>query len=84
VLLLHAAAGLRCADRQERTGGGWVKGDPTEGALVVAAAKAGLHKPELDQRFPRVDEIPFTSETKRMTTLHEPRHGRPTPRARRR
>ena len=47
-----------------------VKGDPTEGALVVAAAKAGLHKPDLDQKFPRVDEIPFSSETKRMTTLH--------------
>lgn len=48
-----------------------VKGDPTEGALVVAAAKAGLRKPELDQAFPRSNEIPFTSETKRMTTLHQ-------------
>ncbi len=48
----------------------YVKGDPTEGALVVAAAKAGLPKAELDSRFPRVNEIPFTSETKRMTTLH--------------
>jgi len=48
-----------------------IKGDPTEGALVVAAAKAGLDKSELDRRFPRVDEIPFTSETKRMTTLHQ-------------
>ena len=47
-----------------------VKGDPTEGALVVAAAKAGLDKAELDARFPRIGEIPFTSETKRMTTLH--------------
>jgi Ca2+-transporting ATPase len=47
-----------------------LKGDPTEGALIVAAAKAGLHKAELDQAFPRVDEIPFTSESKRMTTLH--------------
>jgi len=51
--------------------GGWsIRGDPTEGALVVAAAKAGLHKPELDDRFPRRHEIPFASETKRMTTLH--------------
>jgi Ca2+-transporting ATPase len=48
-----------------------VKGDPTEGALVVAAAKAGMTKPELDRAFPRVNEIPFTSETKRMTTLHK-------------
>lgn len=47
-----------------------VKGDPTEGALIVAAAKAGLQKAELDKQFPRVNEIPFTSETKRMTTLH--------------
>ena len=47
-----------------------IKGDPTEGALVVAAAKAGLHKAELDAQFPRVNEIPFTSESKRMTTLH--------------
>jgi Ca2+-transporting ATPase len=48
-----------------------VQGDPTEGALVVAAAKAGLNKADLDSQFPRVDEIPFTSETKRMTTLHQ-------------
>jgi len=47
-----------------------IKGDPTEGALVVAAAKAGLEKLDLDAQFPRVNEIPFTSETKRMTTLH--------------
>ncbi|MFH0975403.1 MAG: cation-translocating P-type ATPase [Spirochaetota bacterium] len=51
--------------------GRWhVKGDPTEGALVVAAAKAGLSKADLDLKFPRVNEIPFTSETKRMTTIH--------------
>jgi Ca2+-transporting ATPase len=51
---------------------GWdIKGDPTEGALVVAAAKAGLHKDALEAEFPRVQEIPFSSETKRMTTLHE-------------
>ena len=48
-----------------------VKGDPTEGALVVAAAKAGLKKRDLDKLYPRVNEIPFTSETKRMTTLHK-------------
>jgi len=52
--------------------GRWhVKGDPTEGALVVAAAKAGLKKVDLDTKFPRFEEIPFTSETKRMTTLHK-------------
>lgn len=47
-----------------------VKGDPTEGALVVAAMKAGKDKRELDAKHPRIDEIPFTSETKRMTTMH--------------
>lgn len=48
----------------------YMKGDPTEGALVVVAAKAGLHKNDLDNQFPRVQEIPFSAETKRMTTLH--------------
>jgi Ca2+-transporting ATPase len=52
-----------------------VQGDPTEGALVVAAAKAGLHKPQLDEHLPRVDEIPFCSESKRMTTLHQTENG---------
>jgi Ca2+-transporting ATPase len=47
-----------------------VKGDPTEGALIVTAAKAGLWKQELEQQQPRVGEIPFSSETKRMTTMH--------------
>ena len=55
----------------DEAAGTWsVKGDPTEGALVVAAAKAGRHKSDLDTRFPRVHEIPFGSESKRMTTLH--------------
>ena len=48
-----------------------IKGDPTEGALVIAAVKAGLLKDSLDAEFPRVQEIPFSSETKRMTTLHQ-------------
>jgi Ca2+-transporting ATPase len=56
--------------------GHWdVKGDPTEGALVVAAAKAGRDKSDLDAQFPRVHEIPFTSESKRMVTLHDTREG---------
>lgn len=55
---------------------GWdIKGDPTEGALVVAAAKAGLQKSELDRAHPRLQEIPFTAESKRMTTLHKTERG---------
>lgn len=46
-------------------------GDPTEGALVVAAAHLGLWKDELEYKFPRVAEVPFDSERKRMTTLHK-------------
>ncbi len=68
--LLRAAA-LASDAHIVRSDGRWhLKGDPTEGALVVAAAKAGLRKSDLDAQFPRVNEIPFTSETKRMTTLH--------------
>ncbi|UCC89427.1 MAG: cation-translocating P-type ATPase, partial [Anaerolineales bacterium] len=48
-----------------------VIGDPTEGALVLAAARLGFVRPELDQRWPRCAEIPFTSERKRMTTVHK-------------
>ncbi len=54
----------------DRDGDMRVIGDPTEGALVAAAAKLGLWKEELDQRWPRVAEAPFTSERKRMTTIH--------------
>jgi Ca2+-transporting ATPase len=46
-------------------------GDPTEGALVVAASQLGLEKETLEERWPRVSEVPFTSERKRMTTVHE-------------
>lgn len=50
-------------------------GDPTEGALVVAAAQLGLEKESLEERWPRVAEVPFTSERKRMTTIHQRRNG---------
>jgi Ca2+-transporting ATPase len=47
-----------------------VHGDPTEGALLVAAAKVGLIKSVLDRHFPRLGEIPFSAERRRMTTIH--------------
>ena len=67
---------LTVADRannavlQERGGRWTVQGDPTEGALVVAARKAGLADEMLDARFERVGEVPFSSERKLMTTVH--------------
>ena len=45
-------------------------GDPTEGALVVAAAKAGFWRKEQETLLPRVAEVPFDSVRKRMTTVH--------------
>ena len=52
-------------------------GDPTEGAMVVAAAHMGLWKARLEAALPRVAEVPFTSERKRMTTVHRvPTHTR--------
>jgi len=49
----------------------WViKGDPTEGALIVLTAKADIWKDDLDKLEPRIAEIPFSSERKRMTTIH--------------
>jgi Ca2+-transporting ATPase len=47
-----------------------IVGDPTEGALVVAAAKAGLWREETERAFPRVAEVPFDADRKMMTTVH--------------
>lgn len=49
---------------------GDVLGDPTEVALWRAAADAGLHKSALERQTPRLFDVPFDSERKRMTTLH--------------
>ncbi len=50
---------------------GWnILGDPTEGALLAVAAKAGLCRGELEEKQPRLDELPFESEQQFMATLH--------------
>ena len=54
----------------ERDGRWTVQGDPTEGALIVAARKAGLEAAALDARFARAAEVPFSSERKLMSTIH--------------
>ncbi len=67
---------LAAADRANNasiheTAGKWtVQGDPTEGALLVAARKCGLSSDALDARLPRVGEVPFSSERKLMSTMH--------------
>ncbi|MBF0384321.1 MAG: cation-translocating P-type ATPase [Candidatus Omnitrophica bacterium] len=69
---LLRAATLASDARLIKEEGRWdIKGDPTEGALIVAAAKAGLDKTSLEKDNPRINEIPFSSESKRMTTLCE-------------
>jgi Ca2+-transporting ATPase len=64
---------LLCNDASllEEEGKWFIKGDPTEGALIVAAAKAGFHQVEVRLESPRIGEIPFSSERKLMTTIHQ-------------
>jgi len=73
VLMEAVRTGMLCNDAvlTETAEGAWtVQGDPTEGALVVLGRKAGLHEEVLARDWPRVAEIPFDSERKRMTTFH--------------
>jgi cation-transporting P-type ATPase F len=66
------SAGLLCNDSHlETRNSKWVVlGDPTEGALITCANKAGLIQPILEQHMPRLDAIPFESEFQYMATLH--------------
>jgi magnesium-transporting ATPase (P-type) len=66
-------AALLCSDARltRKDGRALVEGDPTEGALVVVAAKAGIERADAEARRPRVDVHPFESERRFMATLHE-------------
>lgn len=69
---LLIAGSLLCNDSQlVREGDKWsVRGDPTEGALLTVAEKAHLTKKETEKKYPRIGELPFSSERKRMSTIH--------------
>jgi Ca2+-transporting ATPase len=75
-LRMEVERALAAADRasnatvQQQNGRWTVLGDPTEGALLVAARKCGLNAEVLDRRLPRVGEVPFSSERKLMSTIH--------------
>ncbi len=69
-LMLTAAALCNDAVLKEDSENFETLGDPTEGALVSAAARAGLMRPDLEDVLPRIGELPFDSERKRMTTVH--------------
>jgi len=76
ILRTELERALAVADRANNAvlreqGGRWtVQGDPTEGALIVAARKIGIDAEELGARFERVGEVPFSSERKLMSTIH--------------
>ncbi|WP_299361736.1 cation-translocating P-type ATPase [uncultured Paracoccus sp.] len=73
--VLIAASLASNATLVDRDGVWTIQGDPTEGALIAAAGKAGLDPDRLAARYPRVDEIPFSSERKLMSTVHDDAEG---------
>ena len=76
-MFLRCAVLCNDADLAEVEGKWTIRGDPTEAALVVAAAKAGVSRAEACRICPRFEELPFSSERKRMTTIHDlPEGGR--------
>jgi len=72
-------AGILCNDSLllEKDGIWQVQGDPTEGALLTAAAKGGLHGKDMERKYPRLDTIPFESQHQYMATLHDTGKDRP-------
>jgi Ca2+-transporting ATPase len=70
--------GVLCNDSAllEAEGKWSIKGDPTEAALMVLAAKAGLGREQIKNQCPRIGEFPFSSDRKRMTTIHTMEDGK--------
>jgi Ca2+-transporting ATPase len=77
-LRLLLSIGALCNNASlEKTGDVWsITGDPTEASLIVAASKAGIWQKQVNEEFPRIAELPFDSERKRMTTIHKTPEGR--------
>ncbi len=70
---LFLKGGVLCNDSDLYTSEGkwFIKGDPTEAALLVVASKSGININDLKIKNPRIEELPFSSERKRMTTIHD-------------
>lgn len=68
-LLLTGA--VLCCDAEIQDNGNKIIGDPTEVALIVVGAKAGFTSEKMNSTFPRIDEIPFDSDRKLMSTVHK-------------
>lgn len=80
--LLNNDAEIEITGESEKTQTYRIVGDPTEGAIVVAAAKAGAIHVDIKEAYPRENEVPFDSERKRMVTIHDvrtPRSEDPSP-----
>jgi len=73
--LLQVASLCNDARLEEEKGTWQVMGDPTEGALIVAAAKSSISQEEITREYPRIGELQFTSERKLMTTIHTTPYG---------
>jgi P-type Ca2+ transporter type 2C len=71
VAALNNDAGLEISGEDDGKPSYRMVGDPTEGALIVATAKAGTMTDELNSAYPRIQEVPFDSSRKRMITIHK-------------